>query len=76
VSIFESERSEDEPWLQEHKKHFQTQKKQTRRPPANQLQMSGVTNKCQHCQRMAPMELFRDGKCLACQVTDYLGPTP
>jgi len=29
---------------------------------------------CQHCNQPAANELFRDGKCLACQAADFLGP--
>jgi len=91
VSIFESERSEDEPWLQEHKKHhqnpgtnFQDQnpswnppspKRAKRLAPTRPL-LSGVKKICPNCQGKVPMESLRNGKCLVCQVMDYLGPTP
>lgn len=80
VSVFESGRSEDEPWLKEHKKHFQTQRTNfpNQKPPQTQpapLQMSGATKYCQHCRQRSPMESFRAEKCLVCQVVDYLGPT-
>jgi len=70
VSIFEDNSSEDEPWIQEHKRLFQTPKK--RLPPP--LQMSGAKTQCPNCQGTTPMESIRAGKCLACQVADYLGP--
>ena len=66
MSVFERDRSEDEPWRQKIPERLV--------PKAQPLQMSGVRTNCVHCQQDAPMESFRAGKCLACQVADYLGP--
>jgi hypothetical protein len=64
----------DEEWLREHKLHYTdasepvAPKTQTR-----PLTMSNTLRRCD-CGHDAVVELFRDGKCLACQAADYLGP--
>ena len=90
MSFFASDDSEDEQWLQNHKKHFQNPKefqnpegpdwkerpkkrRARRRQPREPETMKQM---CPHCKQEAPPETFRDTKCLACQITDYLGPTP
>lgn len=48
-----------------------------RTPPESQIQplTVGKTKRpCPHCHQPAAVELFRDNKCLACQVADYIGP--
>lgn len=38
------------------------------------LTMSKSKRMCKYCGHEAVVELFRDSKCLACQVSDYIGP--
>jgi len=71
--------AEDEQWLQAHKKIFRkptrTRKNRPKKAPSPRPLRVGTTMQtCPHCQQEAPMETFRDTKCLTCQVADYLGP--
>jgi hypothetical protein len=91
VSLFENEKSEDDAWLQKHKQHFRetsddyepsegpewkTQARKRRPAKKRPIQVGSKKQKCPHCGQPAAMELFRDTKCLACQVADYLEPLP
>ena len=86
---FVGDESEDEKWLQEHIKAFQgrdvfpesdphawkpptkaRRKKAKKRP----IHVGETKQKCPHCGQMAPVEMFRDTKCLACQASEFLGP--
>lgn len=92
MSLFASDDSEDEQWLQNHKKHHQkmefqkpegpdwnpeAKKRARRRQPREiPIRVGKTMQECPHCHQPAPAELFRDTKCLACQIADFLGPTP
>lgn len=69
----------DERWLQEPKIDSPVRNWRNPAPERPQRQPSrlrvGNTKKlCNHCGEKAAVELFRDGKCLACQAADFLGP--
>jgi len=68
---------DDEKWLKEHKKeHVKSspERKRPRRQRPRPIQVGKVKKTCTHCGEDAAIELFRDGKCLACQTADFLGP--
>jgi hypothetical protein len=83
---FAGDDSKDENWLQEHNKEFQNpgafsasgapdwRSKERKRPPRRPIRVGKTKQRCPHCGEMAPPELFRDTKCLACQAADFLGP--
>lgn len=89
MAIYEEDAEEDA-WLKEHKKHHQDPEKKPPEPAGanpdswrrrrdhrqspRPIRVTETKQKCPHCQQEAAMELFRDTKCLACQVADYLGP--
>jgi len=84
---FAGDESEDDKWLQDHNKEFQnpgafpapeaTDWKPERRqrfPQKRPIHVGKTKQRCPHCGEMAPPELFRDTKCLACQAAEFLGP--
>lgn len=47
-------------------------RKRIRKPQP--IRVSKRQRHCDHCKDSASIELFRDGKCLACQVAEFIGP--
>jgi hypothetical protein len=79
MSTFANDDSEDEQWLQDHKEEHQETPKMTpsrrkRRMGKRPIRVSQTKQKCPHCGEKAVVELFRNTKCLACQVSEFLGP--
>lgn len=69
MSAFESYGSGDDLW------HPKKQPPKKRAPAARPIQISGVRTICGQCRQDAPMETLRAGKCLVCQVAEFLGHT-
>ena len=44
---------------------------QRKAPP---IRVGNIKKTCKGCGEEAAVELFRDGKCLACQAAEFLGP--
>ena len=68
---------DDEKWLKAHKKEHDkkpVRRKRTPRQRGRPIQVGSVKKNCKNCGEGAAVELFRNGRCLACQVADYLGP--
>ena len=90
MSIFKSDDSDEEPWLQEHRKEHklsafpdqdptwkpeEPKKRRRMRPEPRPLRTNNVRTKCRRCDDTVPMESIRAGICTACQIADFLGPT-
>lgn len=69
---------DDEQWLPEPKFDSPADKwfapRGMRRPQPPPIFVGSRTRTCGCCQQRAATELYRDGKCLACQVAEFLGP--
>jgi hypothetical protein len=93
VNHFAGDHSEDEKWLQDHKKSFRNPQefqkpagpdwkaprglpRKRRGPKKSPIRIGDTKQMCPHCKQPAPAETFRDTKCLSCQVSEFLGPTP
>lgn len=80
MSFASPDDDDDEQWLQEPKidSPVKDWRGQPRKPPRRDrprpIQVGKIKKTCQHCGEKAAIELFRDGKCLACQTADFLGP--
>jgi len=67
----EHKQEKENEWLQEHKKQFG----HLDDCPGPLFSHLGQQRQCRSCGRMAPRRTIKAGKCLACQVTDYLDHT-
>ena len=80
MSFANPDDDDDEQWLKQPKidspvgnwRAGKTRKKKIRviRP----IRVGSAKKACAHCGEKAAVELFRDGKCLACQAAEFLGP--
>jgi hypothetical protein len=77
---FANPNDEDEKWLKQPKIDSPvgnwrgTERKRSKAKAPRPLRVGNVKKTCQHCGERCAVELFRDGKCLACQAADFLGP--
>jgi hypothetical protein len=67
------EGEDDEDWLRDYKEFARAVPRPAQQPP-QPIYVSNVKKLCSSCGFDAPVELFRDEKCLACQAADFLGP--
>lgn len=50
------------------------QERPKRAPKKAPIHVGTILQTCPHCGEKASVELFRNTRCLACQVADFLGP--
>jgi hypothetical protein len=84
---FADDQEDGEQWLKEHKKAFPKTRKVPPPPPGHRMRNRNAhgrqrrpipsigkpTQTCPTCKRLAPIETFKNAKCLGCQAQDFLG---